>query len=111
MVAFTSINIIASDGVLYDDFQRYGPHQLFNHILDGDNFYHQIDIIKLWDNKNRVFSFYDDSDTDCTLTQSMYTTYLYGDENGNGRIDADLREPFIEARVFVSTQLSKLEVL
>ena len=33
------INIIASDGVLYDDFQRYGPHQLFNHILDGDNFY------------------------------------------------------------------------
>lgn len=30
--------------------------------LDGDNFYHQIDIIKLWDNKNRVFSFYDDSD-------------------------------------------------
>ena len=33
------INIIASDGVLFDDFQRCGPHQLFNHILDGDNFY------------------------------------------------------------------------
>lgn len=30
--------------------------------LDGDNFYYQIDIIKLWDNKNRVFSFYDNSD-------------------------------------------------
>ena len=46
--------------------------------LDGDNFYYQIDIIKLWNHKNIVFTFYDLSDKEI---------YSYIKINNNNIID------------------------
>lgn len=46
--------------------------------LDGDNFYYQIDIIKLWNHKNIVFTFNDQSDKEI---------YSYIKINNNNIID------------------------